>query len=419
MIISRRMRLLPLLVLLSVRAQAATLYERLGGKAGVAAVVDELARRAAADARLKARFVDVDLARFKSAVADFVCAQSGGGCAVPGADLRGAHAGMQIVEAEWNAFMEDLEAALGKLNPPEKQELVNLMRSHQSEVVQPPPREAQEVDNELLEKAKQLASMLKNVGKVKPGELLEAACQARERGQRSHAEHLYSVAETLLKPEALAVIAPLFRQGGPPRVTEPPRRAEHPAQPAGAAGSSDENHSAGKASLSVTLTVDGKPRAGAVLLAGGKRHAARAGVVEIRDGRMAPRLLVVPVGSTVAFANFDPVFHNFFSKSFDLGFYKDGTERQVTFDKEGVFRVADNLHPHTASYVIVTAAPFFAAGDGPVVIKSVAPGHYKLRAVCEGAQEAVKQVDIGPGENQLTVELKRAPIEVTDKFGFR
>src|SRR5207245_9934498 len=136
---------------------------------------------------------------------------------------------------------------------------------------------------------------------------------------------------------------------------------------------------------------------------------------EIRGGVMAPQVLVVPVGSTVWFANFDPVFHNFFSlsaaKPFDLGFYKDGEQRQVMFDKEGVVRVADNLHPHTASYVIVTGAGFFAAGDGPIVLKSVAPGRYKLRAWSEGAAEALRQLELRAGENKLTLDLKGAAAE--------
>src|SRR5438128_100244 len=179
-IFSRRMLLRALALLLvwgGARAEAATLYDRLGGKPGVAAVVDELTRRASADPRIKGRFVDVDVARFKSGLADFLCAQTGGGCSYAGADLRAAHAGMQIVEAEWTAFLEDLDGALAKVNPPEKQELLNLMRSHQTMIVQSPPPEALKADGDLVDKAKQLALMLKNVGKLKQAELLDQAVQ--------------------------------------------------------------------------------------------------------------------------------------------------------------------------------------------------------------------------------------------------
>src|SRR5437868_4678138 len=44
-----------------------------------------------------------------------------------------------------------------------------------------------------------------------------------------------------------------------------------------------------------------------------------------RNKHFEPHLLVVPIGSTVDFPNFDPFFHNVFSmykgKKFDLGLY--------------------------------------------------------------------------------------------------
>ena len=47
-----------------------------------------------------------------------------------------------------------------------------------------------------------------------------------------------------------------------------------------------------------------------------------------------PHVLVVPVGSVVAFPNRDPFFHNVFSlfegKRFDLGLYEAGSTRDVT-----------------------------------------------------------------------------------------
>ena len=42
------------------------------------------------------------------------------------------------------------------------------------------------------------------------------------------------------------------------------------------------------------------------------RHAKHR-IIEQRERQFAPRVMVVPVGSTVTFPNFDPVFHNVFS----------------------------------------------------------------------------------------------------------
>ena len=57
-----------------------------------------------------------------------------------------------------------------------------------------------------------------------------------------------------------------------------------------------------------------------------------------------PHLLVIPVGSVVAFPNRDPFFHNVFSlfegKRFDLGLYEAGSTRDVHFDKRSLQRRA-------------------------------------------------------------------------------
>jgi len=68
-----------------------------------------------------------------------------------------------------------------------------------------------------------------------------------------------------------------------------------------------------------------------------------------RNKSFEPHLLVVPVGSVVAFPNHDPFFHNVFSlsqaQSFDLGSYPQGQTRKVTFNKEGKIHVECAIHP--------------------------------------------------------------------------
>src|SRR5438094_187208 len=54
--------------------------------------------------------------------------------------------------------------------------------------------------------------------------------------------------------------------------------------------------------------------------------------VEQRGREFLPHVTAIPVGSTVAFPNFDNLFHNVFSTSplapFDLGIYKAGEARE-------------------------------------------------------------------------------------------
>ena len=56
-----------------------------------------------------------------------------------------------------------------------------------------------------------------------------------------------------------------------------------------------------------------------------------------------PRVVAVPVGSTVEFPNNDQIFHNVFSLSlpqpFDLGLYRAGESKSRTFTQPGVYRV--------------------------------------------------------------------------------
>jgi len=149
-------------------------------------------------------------------------------------------------------------------------------------------------------------------------------------------------------------------------------------------------------------------------------------VMEQRDRQFAPRMIAVPVGSTVTFPNFDPLFHNVFSlsaaKSFDLGIYKNGETRDVTFQKEGLIRLGCNLHANMSAYVVVVGTPHYAVTDpgGNFRFRSLAPGTYKLRAWTQDSGAPLTQtIEIRPGENSINLSVPRGapPAPGTDKFG--
>src|SRR5438309_7302176 len=97
-----------------------------------------------------------------------------------------------------------------------------------------------------------------------------------------------------------------------------------------------------------------------------------------------PHVVVVPVGSVVAFPNHDPFFHNVFSlfegKRFDLGLYEAGTTRDVHFDKRGISYIFCNIHPEMSAVVVAVDTPYYGISDqrGQVVIRNVPPGYYVL-----------------------------------------
>jgi hemoglobin len=421
-------------------APSGSLYDRLGGRPAITAVVDEFVGRVAADKRINQRFSNTDIPRLKTLLVEFVAHATGGPVEYTGRDMGTAHAGMDLVDDEFTALVEDLQGALVKLGvgATEQQQLLGALGPLKGEVVHPPPPEAAKHDPAMVEQARASIASLRQKGKTDAADLLEVAVAARTRGQRAYAEHLFSAAELALEPDALAALAPLFREGAPRRITTELKTmpADTAPQPKVAVGGSDDD--AGKAkpqrgSLGGTVTVDGKVardvRAVVMLYpARGKwtPRSPKQRVIEQRDRQFAPRLLAVPVGSTVAFPNFDPIYHNVFSRSqvtpFDLGIFKNGQSREMKFDKEGIVRIGCDLHANMSAHLVVVNAPHYAVLDesGHFNFRSLAPGKYRLQAWSErSAAPVTRQVEIKAGENSIDVDLHadaRADLG-TDKFG--
>src|ERR1700685_1768751 len=120
-----------------------TLYERLGRKKSITAVVDEFVGRVAGDARINRYFAaDVKdpkkLAKFKKNLVDQICQAGGGPCKYMGKDMKSAHAGMGISGADFTALVEDLVGALDKfkVGDKEKNELLGVLGPMKSDIVE-------------------------------------------------------------------------------------------------------------------------------------------------------------------------------------------------------------------------------------------------------------------------------------------
>ena len=94
----------------------APLYDRLGGKPVLAAIVDDFVANVAADPRIARRFAASDNAHFKAALVDQLCVTTGGPCKYSGRPMKDTHASMDISDAEFNAMTQDLRRAMGRLN---------------------------------------------------------------------------------------------------------------------------------------------------------------------------------------------------------------------------------------------------------------------------------------------------------------
>ncbi len=272
-------------------------------------------------------------------------------------------------------------------------------------------------------------------------EQLDKAATALANGNKNLAEQLFSTAELLTGPDALASIATQFREGAPPRITTPTVKADPAAPPQPKVlGNSEADDEAAKVpppkiegSLLGTMQIDGKVAGGAFGLvtlepASGKwkPRTPKSVVLEQRNREFSPHLMAISVGSTVDFPNFDTVFHNVFSTSplgaFDLGLYKNGEQRQYKFDKEGIVRVGCNLHANMSAYIAVVSAPAYVVTDdkGGFSFKHLAPGKYKLKAWSEKSKAPIAQeITIKQGPNTVTVGVTGdAPGGIQpDKFG--
>jgi len=123
-------------------AKEKSLYDRLGGKKAISAVVDEFIGNVAADIRINKFFVQTasDAKRFtafKKKLVDQICEASGGPCKYSGKDMKTAHQGMGISEIEFNALVEDLVKALDKFNvgETEKNQLLGALGPMKSDIV--------------------------------------------------------------------------------------------------------------------------------------------------------------------------------------------------------------------------------------------------------------------------------------------
>ncbi len=273
---------------------------------------------------------------------------------------------------------------------------------------------------------------------------LDKAAAALNAGNKNFAEQLFSTAELLTGPEALVALAPLFREGAPPRVsTAPVKVAKSETPQPNVVGGSEADDADDKipippvenASLTGVIKVDNQSVAGAFGLVTlepiGRKSASRAPkkrIVEQRGREFLPHVVAIPVGSTVQFPNFDQVFHNVFSTSptaaFDLGLYRGGDARDYVFAKEGILRLGCNLHANMSAYVAVVAAPHFVITDetGKFAFKHLQPGKYRLKAWNERSKTpTTMEVTVKNGANDLSIGVNGdAPTgPQPDKFGVK
>ena len=144
-----------------------------------------------------------------------------------------------------------------------------------------------------------------------------------------------------------------------------------------------------------------------------------------KNKQFSPRSMVVPLGATVRFPNFDPIFHNIFSVSkpndFDLGLYKGGASKSNVFESPGIVRVFCNVHPQMTATIVVSNTQFQTNPDpaGSFLLGNVPSGAFFLRAYAEVGQASQRiEVKDVPLKMNLTIDAKNFKrIPHKNKFG--
>jgi len=116
-----------------------SLYERLGRRPGIDAVVHTFVDNVGRDKRVNVRFMFVDMDVLQTHLTDQICAASGGPCTYSGRAMKPLHAPMHVRGAEFDAMGEDLVAALKTHAVPdrEQKELLAIIVSTRADIVEP------------------------------------------------------------------------------------------------------------------------------------------------------------------------------------------------------------------------------------------------------------------------------------------
>jgi hemoglobin len=116
----------------------ATLYDRLGKKDAITAVVkDFVEERVAKDERIKSFFLNTDIPNLEAKLVEQICQAAQGPCTYTGKDMKTVHATLKIKDADFNALVEDLKASLDhfKVGDKEQKELIGALATMHDDIV--------------------------------------------------------------------------------------------------------------------------------------------------------------------------------------------------------------------------------------------------------------------------------------------
>ena len=140
-------------------------------------------------------------------------------------------------------------------------------------------------------------------------------------------------------------------------------------------------------------------------------------LMDQKNLKFVPHVLVVLKGTTVDFLNSDSVGHNVYWPSIsgnkklahNLGTWPQGQKKSFQFSDLGAASLLCNVHSEMSGYVVVAPTPYFAVTDkdGNFEIKNVPPGHYTLVTWSEEGKPTTQAVDVAAGAVAVELTVKK------------
>jgi len=119
--------------------QNGQLYKAFGEKPGLVALMDDFMVRLLADPRTGPHFQPANQQRVKEQLVEQLCALSGGPCVYKGADMKSAHANLDIKKSEFHALVEVLQQSMDAKGIPfrKQNEMLALLAPMNRDIITP------------------------------------------------------------------------------------------------------------------------------------------------------------------------------------------------------------------------------------------------------------------------------------------
>jgi len=120
------------------RVSKASLYDQLGGQAGIANVTNRVIDRIAQDPRTARSFKDIKLSPLKDSIAQYLCKVSDGPCVYEGANMADAHSQTNNTATEFDVMVQVLREELDAegISQAAKNELLKRLAPTYRDVIQ-------------------------------------------------------------------------------------------------------------------------------------------------------------------------------------------------------------------------------------------------------------------------------------------